>query len=112
MADLPMLMGLSCLLSCNSEPPPITQDSTTQNPTPKIHDQTIQEVQTTLANIQESQRQLIQSQKSIGDMKLEAEQICQQSAFLKGACVSGTIMALMVGAALGSKARNAAKRKR
>ncbi len=95
------------LCSCNSEQPPIKQD-----PTPKIHDQTIQEVQTTLANIQETQQQLIQSQKSIENMQHETEQIRQQSAFLKGACISGTIMALMVGAALGSRARNAAKRKR
>jgi len=78
----------------------------------QIHDQTIQEVQTTFANIQDAQRQLIKSQKSIENMQLKAEQIRQQSAFLKGACISGSIMALVVGAALGSKARNAAKRKR
>ncbi len=106
---LPILIVFSCLLSCNREPPPLTIEST---PTPQIHDQTIQEVQTTLANIQETQQQLIQSQKSIDNMQLEAEQIRQQSAFLKGACISGTIMALVAGAALGSRARNAAKRKR
>jgi hypothetical protein len=102
-----VIMALLC--SCNREPPPLTIEST---PTPAIHDQTIQEVQTTLANIQESQRQLILSQKSIENMQHEADQIRQQSAFLKGACISGTIISLLVGAALGSKARNAAKRKR
>ena len=105
-------IGLGILVlfcSCNREPPPLTIEST---PTPAIHDQTIQEVQTTLTNIQDAQRQLIQSQKSIENMQHEADQIRQQSAFLKGACISGSIMALVVGAALGSKARNAAKRKR
>ncbi len=106
---LPILVGFTCLLSCNSEPPPLTIEST---PTPQIHEQTILEVQSTLANIQETQQKLIQSQKSIDIMQHESEQIRQQSAFLKGACISGSIMALMVGAALGSKARNAAKRKR
>ncbi len=118
--DLPVILGkltlclvgivlMALLCSCNSEPPPLTIEYT---PTPQIHEQTIQEVQTTLANIQETQRQLIQSQKSIDNMKLEAEQIRHQSAFLKGLGISGTIMALVAGAALGSRARNAAKRKR
>ena len=65
---------MAFLCSCDSEPPPLTIEST---PTPQNHDQTIHEVQTTLANIQDAQRQLIQSQKSIENMQHEADQIRQ-----------------------------------
>lgn len=101
-------LAVGALLSCSSGDPPTPPSSAIGT---EIRYENIDDVRNALQDLQQTQQHLIETQQTIDIVREEAEQVRRQSAFLKGACVSLAVAALILGTSLGSSARTASKTK-